>query len=147
MGEKLTLRQRKALETLVETGNVSQAADVAQVSRVTVHKWLKEEDFKAELRAAELDALEAFGRELVSLSRETAEVLRAALTDESTSVRLRAAQMVLDGILRVRELVSFEERLTTLEALAMNGGAGNGESDNMKVRVMYDWQDYAENSR
>lgn len=60
-------------------------------------------------------ALEAFSRALVSLAELTTKTLRDGLKDESITVRLRAAGMVLDGVLRVRELVTLEQRVAELE--------------------------------
>jgi hypothetical protein len=43
---------------------------------------------------------------------------------EPPTVRLGAARAVLDGIIKVREFASFEERLAALEAqVAQNGTA------------------------
>ncbi len=115
MGENVTAKQRLAIASLVATGNVREAAKAAGVAPKTLYTWKTQEGFKAELRAEELRALEEFSRALVSLAELTTQAIRDGLTDESMHVRLRAAGMVLDGILRVRELLTLEERVQELE--------------------------------
>lgn len=114
-GENVTPKQRLAIASLVATGNVREAAKAAGVAPKTVYSWNTQEAFKAELRAEELRALEEFSRALVSLAELTTKALRDGLEDESITVRLRAAGMVLDGVLRVRELLTLEERVQELE--------------------------------
>lgn len=116
MGENVTPKQMVALAALVSSGSVQEAAKAAGVATKTVHAWLYQPAFKAALRQMELDALESFSRSLVALAELTATAIRDGLTDESITVRLRAAGMVLDGILRTRELLTLEQRVAELEA-------------------------------
>ena len=111
----VTAKQHIAIASLVATGSVTEAAKAAGVAPKTVYHWNTQEAFKAELRAQEMRALEAFSRALVSLAELTTKTLRDGLKDESITVRLRAAGMVLDGVLRVRELVTLEQRVAELE--------------------------------
>jgi hypothetical protein len=106
---------RLAIAALVATGNVREAAKAAGVAPKTLYYWNTQEAFKAELRAEELRALESFARELVSLAELTTKALRDGLQDENMTVRLRAASMALDGVLRVRELLTLEQRVSKLE--------------------------------
>lgn len=116
MVEKVTSKQLIAIETLVLTGQVTDAAKAAGVAPKTVYTWRKVPAFQAALREAELAALESFSLTLVALAESTAAALRAGLDDENVNIRLRAAGMVLDGLLKVRELVDLEQRLTALES-------------------------------
>jgi len=114
-----TLRpaQRIALTTLLETGQVTDAARAASVSRDTVHRWLREPLFLEHLRAAEAEALRALSRKLIALGSKATATVEATMDDMEipASVRLKAADTVLARLLQLRELVDFEQRLSGLE--------------------------------
>lgn len=122
----MTLRpkQRKALEALIISGEVTQAATAAGVSRETVYKWLKEPEFKAALSQAESEAIGNLSRALVMLGEQATETLRAAMSDNEAPAasKVRAADIVLDKLLKLRTLFSLEERITRLEAITHEKG-------------------------
>ena len=117
MTDNLTPRQRKAVESLLTTGDISQAAKAAGVSRETLYRWMRQEDFTAALQEAERQALESLSRALVSLGSQATETLQAAMSDTKSpaGARVRAADIVLARLLQLRELVTLEERVTELE--------------------------------
>lgn len=128
MAEKVTKnlspKQLKTIETLLTNGSVDSAATAAGVSRNSIYKWFKDETFVSELRKAEAEALTSLSRSLVGLGDKATEALRAALDDIKPSVRLRAAEIVLGNLLRLRELVDIESRLTALEKNYENSNEG-----------------------
>lgn len=122
MGEKVTAgelrpNQRKALEALLATGSITQAATAAGVARKTVYNWLKEPNFGIALKAAEVEALDNLARSLISLAPAAVEALARVLDDPAAThtQRIRAAEAILSNTLRLRELHSIEARLTALE--------------------------------
>lgn len=118
MAEKVTLtaRQRAAIEQLLLTGDVSAAATAAHVSRETLYRWMKKDAFTAALHDAEADKLDALQRALVSLGERAAQVLRGAMDgDAPVNAQVRAADIALGHLLKVRELVTLEERVRKLE--------------------------------
>ena len=125
MSEKVTAtflpaKQRRCIEALVITGDVTQAAAAGNVARKTVYQWLKSADFREALKEAEADALDNLSRRLVSLADKAASVLETVLDDKkaSNSQRLRASEIVLSNLLRMRELIDHEERLAAVERAA-----------------------------
>lgn len=118
----LTAAQEKALAALLEGKSVSQAAKRAGVARSTVYGWLRQDDFVAQLRAGEGRLLDGAVRRLLVLQDAAIGTLEAILgnPDASNATRLRAAALVLDVTIRLRELRNVEERLATLEA-ALHG--------------------------
>ena len=115
--KKLTPAQRKAVETLLTTGSVSAAALAAGVHRSTLYKWQADEQFVEALRAAEAQAVAGLARSLAGLGESAAQALYEALqSDQKITVRLRAAEIVTDRLLKLRELVTLEERIAALEA-------------------------------
>jgi hypothetical protein len=117
MNGNLTPRQRKALEVLLVTGDVTQAAGAARVSRQTVHNWLKQAEFISALEEGERVALADISRALVRLGEQAIQTLETAMTapEIHPSTKVRAADIVLARLLQLRELVQLEERITRLE--------------------------------
>ncbi|HMN28797.1 MAG TPA: hypothetical protein PKE45_11660 [Caldilineaceae bacterium] len=112
----MTPAQLKAIETLLTTGNMTQAAAAAGIHRSTLYKWTKDDSFIGALREAEAEAVAALSRTLAGLGASAGDALRAALQpDVKITVRLRASEIVVTNLLRLRELVEIERRLAALE--------------------------------
>jgi len=118
--QTLSTKQRKALEALLQTGEVSHAATVAGVSRDTIYRWMKQPAFASAVRHAEAQAIDEVSRVLIRLSRSAVGTLAAAMADREGPFgpRIRAADITLSRLLQVRELAVLEERLAALEAAA-----------------------------
>src|SRR5215217_1778868 len=116
----LTPKQRKAVEALLLTGDVSAAAKEAGVSRESLYRWLKQPAFLEAVREAEARALDELSRLLVRLGRSAATTLGQAMVDKAApaATRVRAADVVLARLLQLRELAVLEQRVTELEKLA-----------------------------
>jgi len=117
----ITRRQSRAIIALLDpsNGTLGDAATAAKVGYRTLCRWVQEDPhFQHALRQAEADAIEDASRQLVGLQAHAVAVLHDILTDDEApaSVRLKAANSVLDWVLRLRELVSFEQRIARLEA-------------------------------
>lgn len=114
----LTPAQQRALEALLLAGSITEAATLAGSTRQALHRWLADPAFVAALREAESEALAALSRRLVTQGEQAAAALTDAL-DPSQGIkdRLRAAEIVLNNLLKLRELLDFEQRLAALEAL------------------------------
>ena len=119
MSENLTPKRRKAIESLLTTGDIAAAARAAGVSRQTLYTWLREADFRAALQSAETAALESLSRALVRLGDKATATLDSAMSDDLAAlpVKIRAADIVLSRLLQLRELVDLEARVTELERL------------------------------
>lgn len=117
--EHLTPKQRKAVEALLTTGEVTAAAQAAGVSKDTLYRWLKQPVFVEAVRVAEARALDDLSRLLVRLGRTAAATLAKAMNDPSTpwATRVRAADASLGRLLQLRELATLESRVTELEQL------------------------------
>lgn len=113
--EKLNTKQRRAVDALLLTGAVGEAALAVGVNRGTLSRWLREPVFRQALREAEGGALAELQRRLVALGGSAADALGAALDHAEVRVRLRAADVTLARLLQLRELVDFDERLARLE--------------------------------
>jgi len=118
MAENLTPKQRRAIHELLTSGNVTQAAGAANVSRETIYRWLDMPQFKQSLVDGEAAAIESISRALVVSGDLATQTLQNVMRDDRRNppaVRVRAADIVLARLLQLRELVQFEERLKELE--------------------------------
>ena len=122
---ELTPKQRKAVEALLTTGEVTAAAQSVGVSRETLYRWLKQPLFHQAVRHAEAQALDDLSRLLVGLGRTAVATLATAMSDPTVPAasRVRAADAALGRLLQLRELATLEARITALEEAA---GIGEG---------------------
>ena len=115
---KLRSKQKRAIKALLEYRTIAAAADAASVSERTIYRWFDVPAFRAALNKAEGQAIDAATRNLLTLSKAAINVFYEVMQDENISpgVRLRAADRVMDHLVRLRELRDVEQRLATLEA-------------------------------
>ena len=121
--KRLTGKQTKALDALLDGANVQTAAERAGVNRKTLGRWLQEPDFWRAYQLHSNDALQLASRRLTNKLDGAVELLGDVMEDDEApaGVRLRAAQLVVDGALRLLESADFAERLAALEARMENG--------------------------
>ncbi|MEZ4614084.1 MAG: hypothetical protein R2867_01020 [Caldilineaceae bacterium] len=113
----MTPQQRKAIESLLTQGNAVAAAEAAGIHRTTLYRWMKDQAFVDALADAEAEAVKGLSRNLAGLGALATDALRDALErHQKITVRLRAAEVVTDRLLKIRELVDIEQRLEELEA-------------------------------
>ena len=124
----LTPTQQRSVQALLTAKSVSEAALVAHVGERTLFRWLTEPAFRAALAAAEGDLLDAATRRLLGLQDAAIETFSDILKDAEAgeAVRLKAAQAVLDYLLKMRELRNVEQRLTALEQVYAQQQAEKG---------------------
>ena len=115
--KKLTPKQRKAIEALLTTGSVTEAAGRASVSRETIYTWLRQDHFQAALHDATAEAMEGLSRSLVALGDLAANTLKEAMSDTAVafSSRLRAVEVTFSNLMKLRELIDLERRVSVLE--------------------------------
>lgn len=122
-GRALSSQQRRAIRALLTARTVEDAAQVASVSRATLHRWLTDATFCDELRQAERDALAAVTRRLTALAIDAAQVLADTMSDAEAkrADKLRAADIALSKVLDLRTLNDMETRIAALEAAQGRG--------------------------
>lgn len=106
----------KAVLLLARGTNSDKVGEQVGVSGRTVRRWAEQPDFKAEVDAARRALLDEAVRALSSAARDAVDVLHASLTDDSPSIRLRAAVALLGALPSITEHVALEERIAALEA-------------------------------
>ena len=121
--QKLTPGQKRAIEALLSTKSVREAAEAAELGERTVFRYLGDPFFRQQLSAAEGDLIDQATRRLLALQGAALDTFEGVLANEEASdtVRLRAAQSVLDSLLKLRELRNIEARLVALESAIGQG--------------------------
>ena len=116
----LTPAQRRAIAALLTERNARAAAAKAKVAERTLYRWLADPDFAVALAAAEGDIIAGATRRLLALQDKAIDAVDGVFADAETSaaVKLRAAQLTIDAMLKLRELRNVESRLAALEAAA-----------------------------
>ena len=119
---QLTRNQKRAIASLLENRRISDAANAVGLSERSIYRWLTDPSFTFALRSAELAAISEAVRTLIvdlMLNHETMRVIRDN-ENESAYVRLRAAQILDNSLLRWRGMQNIEDRLVNLESI-ING--------------------------
>ena len=113
----LSPRQYKALRALLTEKTVGDAAAVAGIGETTIYRWLNENPFRAALAQAEGEAVAAAGRRLAALAESALDTVADVMANPTTPapVRVRACEVILNNLLKYREIVGLEQRLTDLE--------------------------------
>lgn len=113
----LTAKQVKALEALLEGANIQDAASAAGVNRKTVGRWLEDALFWKTYQLNSQRVLELAARRLTGKLDGAVGLLTSVMEDEDApaGVRLRAAQQVIDGSLKLLEVTDIQVRLSALE--------------------------------
>jgi hypothetical protein len=119
MDNKLTPKQKIAIEALVLSGDKTQAAAAAGISRPTIYKWYALPHFREALNKAVGEMLSSLAGKLVSQSLNAADVLVEVMndTEAASSVRVRAADILLSRMLQLHEVIDLEERVSRLETV------------------------------
>lgn len=109
--------QRRAVAALVTSKTQRAAAASLGIAERTLARWLIDANFQLALVQAEEELIAAATRRLLGLQDAAIDALEAIFGDKEAShgVKLRAAALAIDALLRLRELASVEKRLTELE--------------------------------
>lgn len=114
-------RKRKALIALVETGQVTAAADAAGVSRSTVYAYLTDPEFLGALDALSWGTLQVLDRHLATLAADSVKAIRDGLQEsQDIAIRLRAADLYLGRLLAIHERVTAARELERVEKVLDN---------------------------
>ena|SRR5690242_9435632 len=119
-GAKLPRKQEEAVAALLSQRNIDDAARVAGVGTRTLLRWMKLPEFQAPYREARRAA---FGQAVARLQQgasAAATTLLKTMIDPATpaSVRVRAAECVMNQATKAIEIEDIEARVSELERAA-----------------------------
>lgn len=118
----LTARQKRFIQALLTSKSAREAAHKCGIGEKTAYRWLRLPQVQSALAEAEALMMGEVMRRLLSMQGAAVDGLQDLLNDKHLrpSDRLRAVQMVLDGVLRLRSAVELESRLAELERQVQN---------------------------
>lgn len=123
----LPAKKLAAVNALLTGGTIKAAAEAAKTTEQTLHRWLGEEEFAAELQAAANRALyQAVGLLKV---RAVGAVQRLSLemdSDDPSTARIQAADKLLNHVARLSECVEMRAKVEQLERDLRRIGDGDG---------------------
>jgi hypothetical protein len=107
--------QENALNALLASASISDAAIKCGLSEKTLRRYLADADFQKEFRSARRMVFEQNIVRLQSLHTGAVDALERNLNCENPSVEVRAAQIILEGNRKDFETLDILERLEILE--------------------------------
>jgi DNA repair ATPase RecN len=116
--ERLTPRQRRSINALLETRTFSAAAVKAGVNRRSIYRWLRtDEVFREKYRAVQRETMAQTTARLQAISKDAAEVLANLINREKIPVSslVSAIRTALEYAYRAVELEDIETRLVDIE--------------------------------
>jgi hypothetical protein len=123
-GAKFGRKKEEAVAALLVQRNLEDAARAAGISAKTLLRWMKEPEFDAAYRIARRAA---FGQSIARLQQgasAAATTLLKTMIDPNTpaSVRVRAAECVMNQATKAIEIEDVEARVSELERANPTGG-------------------------
>src|ERR1700691_3022069 len=119
-GTKLSRKQQEAIVALLSTRTVEDAARSCNTPARTLYRWMKGRDFDAAYRAAKKAAYGQSIARLHHLSSPAVSILGKVLLDPATpaATKIRAADTILNHVVKAIEIEDHEARLAELERSA-----------------------------
>lgn len=111
---ELSIPQRRALDALVATGNLNDAAQAAGVTGRTLRRWRQTGAWRMAYRTAVREVADGATGELLALSVEATAVLRSTLRSGTEAEKARCARYVVDTMLAIGD-DDIAQRLDELE--------------------------------
>ena len=115
--QRLTAKQLQFVDRLIEGDSAAAAAKAVGASDRVGQRWATLPLIQAELRQRTGNRMATVSRCLIKSSRDCVETLTAVAIDPeiSPAVRVSAAKTILEFGYKAYELMSLEDRLTTIE--------------------------------
>jgi hypothetical protein len=119
----LTARQMRVIPYLLDAPSIEEGCRRAKVSKVTVYEWLKQENFRQDLKRQRDELIE---RALNSLKANIAKAtltLAKHLDSKRENISIRAAESIISFAQKAIEFENLEKRIEALEErLVQQGG-------------------------
>ena len=118
--KRLSNRQREALPHIAAADSLAEGARRANVHRATIHNWMEDDDFRAELSRLRTEMADLAQAEIQGQMLKATAVIDQALDGNVSPLQLRAALGAANLALKVRYGLNLERRLNRIDdALSM----------------------------
>ena len=113
----LSEKQILAVELLMQNLSIAKVAEQIGVNRVSVYRWLKDDNFQKELTNKKSEIIEGVSRKLAGALDKSVQVL-IELRDscKQPNIRRLSSMAVIDYTLKISEMTDLESRIKVLEA-------------------------------
>lgn len=101
---RLTPRQLSVIPHVIGCASIEEACRRAKVSKPTLYKWLRDEDFKAELSRQREEIYKESLENLKAGGKRAVQRLLALINSKREEIALRACSQVISANLRLKEL-------------------------------------------
>ena len=123
-GSKFGRKKEEAIAALLTNRNIEEAARAIGIAPNTLLNWMKLAEFQAAYREARRAA---FGQSIARLQQGTSAAATTLLktmidADTPASVKVRAAEAILNHAAKAIEIEDIEARVTALEQAAERTG-------------------------
>ena len=120
MDDKATLtdRQRRVIPFLLASPSLEEACRRARINKTTVYEWLKNEDFRKELKGQRDAVISCALDSLKANIRKATETLVKHLDSSRENISIRAAESIIEFAQKALESEELERRIEALEARA-----------------------------
>ena len=97
----LAPKQHKALMALAVGKSIGESGKIAKVTSRTMSNWMKDEDFREELRTAMERMRQQFESRIMQVANNAAVVVQEMLVSPSVEVRAKGANLALNAAVRL----------------------------------------------
>ena len=114
---ELTAKQTRTIEALLVCKSIETTAKKANISKSTLYRWPKDENFQSEFRKAKFSLISNAITTLQRASTTAVNVLCEIMNNEETpaGIRVNASRIVLEQAIKCTELEDLEKRIADLE--------------------------------
>ena len=118
-GQKKEQKQDLAIAALLHSESIRDAAKEAGIAEATLHRYLKDESFKAEYHAAKREVIDHVICRLQQSAGKAVKALVEISGDEEApaSARVSAARTILEISMKAIEFEDLEKRIAALEKI------------------------------
>jgi len=127
-----TANREKALNALLESATISEAAKKCGLNEKTLRRYLDDAEFQTEFRAARRVVFEQNIVRLQLLHEGAVDTLERNLNCENPSVEVRAASIVIESSRKDFETLDILTRLEALEDEHQKQIEANGNGNNKR---------------
>lgn len=116
-GKSLSRKQKEAIPSLIGARSLEAGCRKAKISKGTLFRWMKEENFKSALEAARQAVIQESLERLKAGVSKAVDGILALAGDKDKWIKIRACEKVLDFFMKVREVEELEGRLEKIERI------------------------------
>ena len=121
----LTARQTRVIPYLLGAPSLEEGCKRAGVSKVTVYDWLKQENFRQELKRQRDEMIERALDSLKANIAKATETLVKHLDSKRENISIRAAESIIEFAQKAIEFENLEKRIGALEERINLGSKGD----------------------